>query len=165
MAVTSTMQLVAFRFDAATAYEGRLVGALERMESGGALRVAEVLFVGRDPESDEIVAVSAHGRQQGNLVASVLGFRLEPAERRRATERARRAFQQEDGRDPLDELAKDLPAGGAIAAVLIEHRWAHGLNAAVGEMGGRDLLGEFVDATELGALVPRIISAARAAQP
>jgi len=131
------------------------------MESGGALRIAEVLFVGRDPESAEIVAVSAHGRQQGSLVASVLGFRLEPAERRRATERARRAFQQEDGRDQLDELAKDLPAGGAIAAVLIEHRWAHGLNAAVGEMGGRDLLGEFVDATELSALVPRIMSAAR----
>ena len=81
-----------------------------------------------------------------------MGFRLEPAERRGATERARRAFQQEDGRDQLDELAKDLPAGGAIAPVLIEHRWAHAPNAAVGE---------FVDAPELRALVPRIMSAAR----
>jgi len=71
------------------------------------------------------------------------------------------AFQHDDGRNQLDELAKDLPAGGAIAAVLIEHRWAEALNAAVGEMGGRDLLGEFVDATELSALVPRIASAAQ----
>jgi hypothetical protein len=155
------MQLVAFRFDASAAYEGRLVGALERMESGGALRIAEVLFVGREPESGELVAVSGRGRQQGSLVASLLGFRLEPAERKRATERARRAFQHEDGSNQLDELAKDLPAGGAIAAALIEHRWAQALNAAVGEMGGRDLLGEFVDATELGALVPQILSAAR----
>ena len=159
--MTSTMQLLAFRFDAAASYEGRLVGALERMESGGALRIAEVLFVGRDPEGGELVAVSGRGRQQGSLVASLLGFRLEPAERKRATERALQAFQHDDGRNQLEELAKDLPAGGAIAAVLIEHRWAEALNAAVGEMGGRDLLGEFVDATELGALVPQILSAAR----
>ena len=120
-----------------------------------------MLFVGRDPEGGELVAVSGRGRQQGSLVASLLGFRLEPAERKRATERALQAFQQDDGRNQLDELAKDLPAGGAIAAVLIEHRWAEALNAAVGEMGGRDLLGEFVDATELSALVPRIASAAQ----
>ena len=159
--MTVTMQLLAFRFDASAAYEGRLVGALERMESGGALRVAEVLFVRREPESGELAAVSGRGRGQGSLVASLLGFRLEPAERQRATEKARRAVQLADGRDPLEELAEDLPPGGAVAAVLIEHRWAEALNAAVGEMGGRDLLGEFVDATELSELLPQIMSAAQ----
>ena len=156
------MQLLAFRFDASASYEGRLVGALERMESGGALRVTEVLFVNRDPDSGELVAVSARGRGQGSLVASLLGFRLEPAERKRATDKALRAFQEADGSNQLHELAKDLPAGGAIAAVLIEHRWAEALNAAVSEMGGADLVSDFVDATDFKALVPQLVAAARA---
>ena len=37
-------QLLLYRFDADAKFEGRLVGALERMESGGALRILEALF-------------------------------------------------------------------------------------------------------------------------
>jgi hypothetical protein len=158
--VTATLQLLAFRFDATASYEGRLIGALERTESGGALRVVEVLFVARDPGTAELTAVSARGRGQGSLVASLLGFRLDPGERKRMTDKARRAFQEADGSNGLDELAERLPAGGAIAAVLVEHRWAEALNAAVGEMGGSDVAGEFVDATELKALLPRLLAAA-----
>ena len=35
------VQLLLYSFDAHARFEGRLVGALERMESGGALRVLE----------------------------------------------------------------------------------------------------------------------------
>jgi hypothetical protein len=42
------VQLLAYRFGPDAAFEGRLVGALERMESGGTLRVLDVLFVGRE---------------------------------------------------------------------------------------------------------------------
>ena len=79
------------RFDPGAPFEGQLVGALERIESGGTLRIREVLFVGRDRESGDLLAVAAHGRRQGCLVAPLLGFRLDPAERARATERALRA--------------------------------------------------------------------------
>jgi hypothetical protein len=159
--VTATMQLLAFRFGPGAAFEGQLVGALERMESGGALRVAEILFVGRDPDSSELVAVSAHGRQQGSLVAGLLGFRLEQAERARATERALAAYDREGASNPLRELAGTLEPGGAIAAVLVEHRWTGALDDAVARVGGGELLGGFVEAAELSELAHELLAAAR----
>ena len=83
------VQLLAYRFDPGAAFEGQLLGALERIESGGSLRIREVLFVGRDADTGELFAIAAHGRQQGSLVAPLLGFRLDPSERARATRRGR----------------------------------------------------------------------------
>jgi hypothetical protein len=48
---------------------GRLVGALERMESGGTLRILEALFISKDAETGELVAVDLHSRGAGSLVS------------------------------------------------------------------------------------------------
>jgi hypothetical protein len=73
--------------DRTPASEGRLVGALERIESGGALHVLDALFVASDPETGELVAIDLRGGA-GSILAELLDFRLDPASRRRATERA-----------------------------------------------------------------------------
>ena len=159
-------QLLAFRFGPGAAFEGRLVGALERLESGGTLRVLDVLFVGRDPESGDLVAVAAHGRGQGSLVSLLLGFRLDPAQRRRATERALRAYERDDGANPLRELAEPLAPGGAIAAMLVEHVWARAVDDAVVGSGGAELANAWVGVTELLPLSSELVAAAaRAAAP
>ena len=44
-------QLLVFGFGADAAFEGQLVGALERVESGGAVRILEVVFVAADEAS------------------------------------------------------------------------------------------------------------------
>ncbi len=82
------VQLLLYRFDAGARFEGRLVGALERLESGGTLRILEVLFVARDGESGELAAVELRSRGAGSLVSPLIGFRLDARERARATERA-----------------------------------------------------------------------------
>src|SRR6478609_9575752 len=84
-------QLLLYGFAADASFEGRLVGALERLESGGALRILDVLFVRRNPESGDIDAIDLHGDGAGGVVAPLLNFRLDEGERRRATERALRA--------------------------------------------------------------------------
>ena len=38
-------------------FEGQLVGALERIESGGTVRVIDGLFIRRDPETAELSAI------------------------------------------------------------------------------------------------------------
>lgn len=43
--MTPQVQLLVYAFGPEGAYEGRLVGALERLESGGALRVLDAVFV------------------------------------------------------------------------------------------------------------------------
>jgi hypothetical protein len=121
-----------------------------------------VLFVGREPESGELLAVAARGKQQGSLVASLLGFRLDPAERRRATEHALRAYDRGTDANPLRQLAETLPPGGAVAAVLVEHVWAHAVDDAVARTGGAELLSAFVGATELRELSSELAAAVAA---
>jgi hypothetical protein len=43
-------QLLTYRFGSDSKFEGQLVGALERIESGGAMRVRDGLFVAREPK-------------------------------------------------------------------------------------------------------------------
>ena len=140
-----------YAFDVDARFEGRLAGALERMESGGALRILEALFVGNDPETGELAAVDLRSRGAGSMVLPAVGFRLDPAERARAT---KRALEAEGIGATLRELGAALAPGAALAAVLIEHTWARALGDAVSQSGGTPLSSEFVDATSLGGTGP-----------
>src|SRR3954462_13602145 len=86
--VTAPVQLLVYRFGEDAGFEGHLVGALERMEAGGALKVLDVVFVARDAASGELSAVELRGGSAVGMVAPLLGFRLDVAERRRITRKA-----------------------------------------------------------------------------
>jgi hypothetical protein len=129
---TPTRQLLIYRFDADPNFEGRLVGALERMESGGALRIVEALFVGYDAETGELAAIDLRSRGAGSLVSPLIGFRLDPRERKRA----------------------------AITALLVEHTWARALADAMSQSGGAPVSSGFVEAETLSELTPLLVAAA-----
>ena len=150
------LQLLSFQLPPGAPLEGQLLGEIERAESGGTLRIVEVLFVGTDLESGELVALAERGRGQGGLVRTLTGFRLDAGERRRATEKALRAFG--DG-ELLRRIASALPPGGAVAAMLVEHACAAAVDDAVGRTGGGTLLTEFVDEPGLAAAAPRLLAA------
>ena len=149
-------QLLLYRFEADANFEGRLVGALERMESGGALRIVEALFVGRDAETGELAALDLRSRGAGSLVSPLIGFRLDPGERRRTTERALAAA----GGDAIRALGAALAPGAAIAAVLVEHTWARALADAISQSGGTPLSSGFVEAETLSDLTSLMVAAA-----
>jgi hypothetical protein len=153
---TLPRQLLLYRFDADAKFEGRLVGALERMESGGALRIVEAIFVSRDAETGELAALDLRSRGAGSLVSPLIGFRLDPRERQRTTERALDA----EGGDSLRALGAALAPGAAIAAVLVEHTWARALEDAVSQSGGTPLSNGFVEANTLSDLAGLMVAAA-----
>jgi hypothetical protein len=138
-------QLLVYRFGTGAGFEGRLVGALERIESGGTLIVLDALFVQIEPETQELVAIDLRGKGRGGFVAPALNFRLDPGVRRRQTQKA---LDSEAG-ETLRELAKSLEPGAAVAAVLVEHTWAHALDDAVARTGGTEVANEFVEEAEL----------------
>ena len=150
------VQLLLYAFGADARFEGRLVGALERMESGGALRILEALFVRNDPETGELTAVDLRGRGAGSMVLPLVDFRLDPGKRGRATERA---LDVEGLGDTLRQLGAELDPGAGMAAVLVEHTWARALEDAVAQSSGTPLASEFVDASSLGELAPRLLAA------
>jgi hypothetical protein len=135
-------QLLAFGFGAGAVFEGQLVGAIERLESGGALRVLDALFVAADETTGELVAINLEG-STGGLTAKLLDFRLDPASRRTVVERSLEG-----------DLGKSLEPGSAVAVLLVEHVWARAMEDAVARVGGRALASEFVDAAKLSDLAP-----------
>lgn len=150
-------QLLIHRFDADARFQGQLAGALERMESGGTLRIVEALFLSRDAETGELVALDLHSRGAGSLVSPLLDFRLKAGERERATARALDA----GGGDALRVVGAALVPGAAITAVLVEHTWAQVLDDAVSRSGGTAVRSGFVEADTLADAVELLVAAAR----
>jgi hypothetical protein len=154
-------QLLVYRFGPDADFEGRLVGAFERIESGGTLRILDAVFVASDPDTGELLAVDLKGDSSAGKVAPLLRFRLEPAERRRATERALRPHGSGLPAEALRELGTALPPGDSMVALLVEHEWARALDDAVSRTGGTVVGEGFVEATALAELAPDVIAAAR----
>jgi hypothetical protein len=145
--------LLLYRFTGDAAFEGQLVGALQRIEVGAAVRVLDGLFVGRDPESGELLAASLGALASSGMVTSLVGFRLDRARREEATNRV---LSGPDG-EQIRAVAAALAPGEAVFAVLLEHVWAQALSDAVARVGGTQLGGgEFVDAGSMSELLPRI---------
>jgi hypothetical protein len=155
-------QLVLYGFGPEARFEGQLVGALERIESGGALRILDALFVASDPETGELVAIDLRGRAGGIAVAPLLEFRLDPASRRKATEHALSPHANGLPAEALRALGKALDPGAAMIALLIQHTWAETLQDAVSRIGGRPLASEFVEATTLAELSAEVLAFAGA---
>jgi hypothetical protein len=153
----SRVQLLVYRFAASARLEGHLVGALERMEAGGALKILDLLIVGSDPATGERFAIGMPRGGAGGIVASLLGVRLDATERRALT---RRTLAAGGARAELaDALVDALPAGAAAVALLIAHEWERRLGDAVARTGGTELHTAFVEHTALTSLAPEVIEA------
>jgi hypothetical protein len=150
-------QLLAFRFGSESKFEGQLVGALERIETGGTMRVVDGLFVSREPQSDELTAIVLSDGPSSRIISRLLDFRLDDRKRRVATQQAL------DGAtgDAVQSLAALLTPGTAVAAVLVEHRWVDALTDAVARVGGTEVVSEFVDAGTMNDVAQRLVAAAQ----
>src|SRR5262245_39380154 len=149
-------QFLVFRFGSDSNFEGQLVGALERIESGGTVRVLDGLFVAREPESGELSAIALSDSPPSRITSRLLGFRLDAKDRRAATQKA---LDGEAG-EAVRSLAAMLSPGSAIAAVLLQHTWADALADAVARVGGTEVASDFVDATGISELTARLLAAA-----
>jgi hypothetical protein len=148
---TPPAQLIVYAFGPDARFEGQLVGALERIESGGALRILEVLLVQRDPDSGELTAFEQQGDGAAGIAGPLVSFRLDPGERARAT---RQALDGVAGQ-ALREMGDGLEPGGTLAAVFLSHVWADALADAAQRTGGTLVSDDFVDAQLLAAELAR----------
>jgi hypothetical protein len=151
------VQLLVYRFSGEAAFRGQLAGALERAEAGGAVRVLDVIVVGRDAAAGEPFALALHGGRAGGLTSALLSFRLDARGRAEAT---RRALAPADDRARLiEELTGRLARGETLVAVLIGHAWARALGAEVDRSEGHELLNAFVEPTTLASLRSELLAA------
>ena len=162
--LASHAQLLVYRFGPEARFEGQVGGAFQRIESGGALRILDALFVASDPADGELLALTLKGDGAGSIVASLLDFRLDPAARRRATAKALAGGAAGIAPETLRELGRSLKPGEALVALLVAHVWAEVLEDAVGRIGGSQIVSAFAGATSLGEL-GGVLTAAVATRP
>jgi hypothetical protein len=153
---TEPAQLLVYRFAAGAGFEGQVVGALERLEAGGALRVLDILVVVSDPASGKIVASEHRGGSAAGFAGPLVAMRIDPSERERET---RRAMARSDGHAAA--LAETLQPGEAVAAVLIGHVWARTLEDAVQRPSGTPWPDAMVGPHALTDLGEQVLTAAR----
>jgi hypothetical protein len=144
-----------YTFAPGAKFEGQLVGALERIESGGAIRILDALFVTRAPETGELAAVSLKGGA-GGVLSQLLEVRLNPDARGAATERVLAG----PDADFVELLAQRVEPGAAVAAVLVEHAWAKILGEAVARLEGAEAAAAFVEAERLSDVAEPVLAAA-----
>lgn len=155
------VQLLVYRLPSGAALEGQLVGALERLEAGGSIRVLDALFVRAHAETGEIEVFEAAGKGIGSMLVDLLDFRLDPQMRRRVSGHA---LDEGVGGIPaaqLRELVRTLPPGAGLAAVLVDHVWTRTLDDAIEHVGGAAILSRFVDAAVLADVTADLQAAAR----
>ena len=137
---TAPVQLITFAFGPDATFEGQMLGAVQRLETSAGLRILEVIFVLRDADG-ELSAFAHRGGAAGGITGPGLEFRLDEDERRRSTKRALSGV----AGDGVRELSNELPPGGAVAAIFVEHRWLADLAEAAERVGGAPVSTDFVD--------------------
>lgn len=142
------VQLVSLGFEPGANFEGRIADELAKLASDRTIRILDLLFVGRDTDSDEIVVLEHQEESMGAIVGALLGVRLDGQEEQEHSF----GFSQAE----IDEMGAGLEPGGAAGLVLVEHVWARDLKRAVRDAGGRMLGESFLTPEAVASVEPEL---------
>jgi uncharacterized membrane protein len=131
------VQLLAIGFPPDADFEGRIMAEIERLEAHDTIRVLDLLFVARDAETGDLLALDYQGEDLGAIVGALLGFEFEdeamrPSGSAEGTEGHAFGLSQEE----IQDIAASLDPGSSAGFVLIEHVWARNLKEAFRDAGG-----------------------------
>jgi uncharacterized membrane protein len=126
------VQLIAAGFGADAQYEGRVAAELEKLEASGVLRVLDVLFVRKEPDTGELQALNVRGADVGGAVRALLGLGNGAGAPQGAAESSTRGVSRQE----IEDVGDDLAPGEAAGLILVEHVWARDLEAAIRDTGG-----------------------------
>ena len=148
MSEIGPVQLLNIGFEPGANFEGRIADELARLESDRTIRVLDLLFIGRDTDSNEIVVLEHQEESMGAIVGALLGLQIdgEPEQEHSF------GFSEAE----IEQMGAGLDPGGAAGLMLIEHVWARDLKRAVRDAGGRMLSQDFLTPETVAAAEPQL---------
>jgi hypothetical protein len=159
MAEIGPVQMVAFGFGPEAEFKGRIMEELARLEEERTIRILDLLFVLKDAETEELVALDYQGEDLGAIIGALLGFRFEGDAGEPDADADVDAHAFGLSTEQIEGIAGSLEPGHAAALLLLEHVWARDLKRAIRETGGVPLGEGFLTpetvalvAAELGAM-------------
>ena len=148
MSEIGPVQLLNIGFEPGANFEGRIADELARLESDRTIRVLDLLFIGRDTDSNEIVVLEHQEESMGAIVGALLGLQLDGEEQQEHSF----GFSEAE----IEQTGAGLDPGGAAGLMLIEHVWARDLKRAVRDAGGRMLSQDFLTPETVAAAEPEL---------
>ena len=142
------VQLLNIGFEPGANFEGRIADELARLESDRTIRVLDLLFIGRDTDSNEIVVLEHQEESMGAIVGALLGLQIDGEQEQEHSF----GFSEAE----IEQMGAGLDPGGAAGLMLIEHVWARDLKRAVRDAGGRMLSQDFLTPETVAAAEPEL---------
>src|SRR5918994_4338272 len=134
------VQLLALGFDPDARFEGRIMDELANLERHETIRILDLLFVGKDAETGDLLALDYQGEELGAIVGALLGFEFEGDEQPAGSteEEEERVESHAFGlsQSDIQGLAASLEPGSSAGFLLVEHVWARDLKRAIRGAGG-----------------------------
>src|SRR5829696_9040337 len=155
------VQLVAIGFASEANFEGRIMDELSRLERHEAIRILDLLFVGKDAETGDLITLDYQGEVLGSIVGALLGFECED-------ERPDESPQEIQGhafglsQREIQDIAASLAPGSSAGFLLIEHVWARELKRAIRDTGGFPLGQGFLTPETLADVASELLAMSEA---
>ena len=131
------VQLVTVGFPPEANFEGRIMDELVELERHETIRILDLLFVGKDAETGDLLALDYQGKELGAIVGALLGFEFEEdGERRNGSSQGTQGHAFGLSQREMQDIAASLHPGNSAGFLLIEHVWARELKRAIREAGG-----------------------------
>jgi uncharacterized membrane protein len=154
------VQLLAVGFDPDARFEGRIMNELENLERHETIRILDLLFVGKDAETGDLLALDYQGEVLGAIVGALLGFEFEGEQPSELSEIEGHAFGLSESE--IQKIAGSLDPGSSAGFLLIEHVWARDLKRAIRDAGGFPLGEGFLTPETLAAVAPELLAMSEA---
>jgi hypothetical protein len=162
MADNGPVQLVAIGFGPEANFEGRIMEELGKLEQHGTIRILDLLFVRREPDSDDVVVLDLQDHELGGIVGALLGFEFDGADTPPPADWGSGEHAFGLTRDDVVQLAAGLEPGHAAGFLLMEHLWARDFRRAVEDAGGVPLAEGFLTPDAIAQVAPELSGMAEA---
>jgi uncharacterized membrane protein len=128
--------MVAIGFPPDAKFEGRIMAELAELERSETIRILDLLFVMKDGESGDLVALDYQGEDLGAIIGALLGFQFDGngASSDPSADQNAHAFGLST--DQIESMGASLEPGHSAGFLLVEHRWALKFKDAVRDAGG-----------------------------
>jgi hypothetical protein len=134
------VQLLAIGFGPGAQFEGRIIDELSKLEGQKTIRILDLLFVHKDVETGDLLALDYQGEELGAIVGALLGFEFEGDEQPAGStgEEEERVESHAFGLSlrEIEGMAASLEPGSSAGFLLVEHVWARDLKRAIRQTGG-----------------------------
>lgn len=153
------VQLVAVGFTPEAEFEGKILDELERLERHETIRILDLLFVGKDAETGDLLALDYQGEELGAIVGALLGFEFEDDDwQPGGTTEGIQGHAFGLSRNEIQDIAASLHPGDSAGFLLIEHVWARDLKGAIRDAGGFPLGEGFLTPEAIAGVATELVA-------